>query len=195
MEKNDDSGKPPSDELTSATANLGRFDQILLDLRKYGFSFVTGLTTADGLVHFVKEIPPSISIGIIDVTMVLVAILYFMDTYYNTLLVGSWLDALYLERFRKERGMIGVSFFTGGMLKHESSKWVIRFVYWGLLTSLYLLCLLFLHNELHYCGEISKWFTPDCEPLTNPKFLMLTVSFLATFILTWVAYFVISRPR
>jgi len=41
------SSKQSPDELETAFDNIGRFDQLLLDLRKYCFSFVASLTTAD----------------------------------------------------------------------------------------------------------------------------------------------------
>jgi hypothetical protein len=75
---------------------IGRLDQILEDLRKYGFSIITGLLTAGAFLG--KASTTDLSAAAVFVTvMVLVAALFSVDTYYQVLLSGAVERALDLE--------------------------------------------------------------------------------------------------
>jgi hypothetical protein len=82
---------------------IGRFDTILEDLRKFGFSIITGLLGASGFLNFLG-IPTSgaapaadASAAVFITVMVLVAALFSVDTYYSVLLSGAVERALDLE--------------------------------------------------------------------------------------------------
>lgn len=91
---------------------IGRLDTILTDLRKYGFSIITGLLTAGTFLAFSKpegasslpppgnaaSLLPSPGIAaVFIVVMVLVAALFSVDTYYQVLVSGAAERALDLE--------------------------------------------------------------------------------------------------
>jgi hypothetical protein len=84
---------------------IGRLDTILEDLRKVGFSIITGLLTASTFLNFLgTSTTPGVSAPTTDVravvfiiVMVLVAALFSVDTYYQVLLSGAVERALDLE--------------------------------------------------------------------------------------------------
>jgi hypothetical protein len=94
---------PPSDgwfkEWGECRALIGRLDTILSDLRKYGFTLVTGLFTASALVGgFSKTDLPARDRAVVFIgIMVLILVLFYVDTYYETLLNGAVERALDLE--------------------------------------------------------------------------------------------------
>jgi hypothetical protein len=74
---------------------IGRLDQLLADLRKYGFSIITGLLTAGAFLG--KASTTDLSAAVFVTVMVLVAALFSVDTYYQVLLSGAVERALDLE--------------------------------------------------------------------------------------------------
>jgi len=84
---------------------IGRLDTILEDLRKVGFSIITGLLTASAFLNFLgvpttQGVPaPSTDMraAVFIAVMVLVAALFSVDTYYQVLLSGAVERALDLE--------------------------------------------------------------------------------------------------
>jgi len=84
---------------------IGRLDQTLEDLRKVGFSLITGLLTAGAFLNFLgvqttQGVPaPSSDVraAVFLAVMVLVAALFSVDTYYQVLLSGAIERALDLE--------------------------------------------------------------------------------------------------
>jgi hypothetical protein len=84
---------------------IGRFDTILEDLRKFGFSLVTSLLTASAFLSFlgISNTPPPTSVrAVVFITvMVLVTALFSVDTYYGVLLSGAVERALDLEKGTK----------------------------------------------------------------------------------------------
>lgn len=84
---------------------IGRFDTILEDLRKYGFSIIISLLTASAFLSFlgISNPPPPTSMrAVVFITvMVLVTALFSVDTYYGVLLSGAVERALDLERRTK----------------------------------------------------------------------------------------------
>lgn len=76
--------------------SIGRFDSILVDLRKVGFSIITGLLTAGSFLGFLgigsKDSavpPPGVNGAVFIAIMVLVAALYSVDTNFQVLLIGA----------------------------------------------------------------------------------------------------------
>jgi len=84
---------------------IGRLDTILVDLRKVGFSIITGLLTAGAFLNFLgipttQGVPApttDVSAAVFITVMVLVAALFSVDTYYQVLLSGAVERALDLE--------------------------------------------------------------------------------------------------
>ena len=112
-----------------------KFDATLLDLRKYGFTIVTGLITAGAFLGF-SDPTAVIQIGVIIVSMALVVILYWLDVYYMNLLYGSVFRTRFLELFRLKRGLsIYISvFYTATRIGA-----VLHSLYIGFLISLVIL--------------------------------------------------------
>lgn len=85
---------PYIEEWDKSTQAVDKFDNMLIDLRKYGFSFLTGLITASSLVGIAAGSIPleafaTIEIAVITVTMILVITLYWLDIYYQNVLTGA----------------------------------------------------------------------------------------------------------
>ena len=99
------------EEWKNAREATSKFDEILVDLRKYGFSIITGIITADAFIGFSKPIA-DIQIGAIIVTMILIVILYWVDRYYDGLLWGAVMRTRFLETFRLERAHLS-SYISG----------------------------------------------------------------------------------
>jgi membrane protein YdbS with pleckstrin-like domain len=87
-------------EWAECRTTIGRMDTALEDLRKYGFTLVTGLLTASGLVGSAtssttaSQLVPAASL----VVMVLVLGLFAVDMYYQVLQRGAVTRAIELER-------------------------------------------------------------------------------------------------
>jgi hypothetical protein len=77
-----------SEEWKVCRETIDRFDGILVDLRKYGFSILTGLTTTGSFLGFSAP-TANIQIGVIIVTMALIMVLYWLDIYYRSLISDS----------------------------------------------------------------------------------------------------------
>jgi hypothetical protein len=94
-----------SQEWKECRSIIGRLDTILVDLRKVGFSLITGLLTASAFLNFLGVstaqgvLPPPSDIGaaVFIIVMVLVAALFSVDTYYQVLLSGAVERAMDLE--------------------------------------------------------------------------------------------------
>jgi hypothetical protein len=72
------------DEWKEARSVLARFDNNLHDLRKYGFSFVTALLAANGLISISQTsmVPAEVKASILVVTMGLIVALKLLDCHY-----------------------------------------------------------------------------------------------------------------
>jgi hypothetical protein len=72
------------DEWKEARSVLARFDNNLHDLRKYGFSFVTALLAANGLISIggTAEVTAEVKAAILIVTMGLIVALKLLDRHY-----------------------------------------------------------------------------------------------------------------
>jgi len=124
-----------------------KLDNILVDLRKYGFSFLTGLTTAGSFLGFASP-QQYIQIGVIIVTMVLTVVLYWLDSYYQKLLFGSVLRGRFLEIFKNNRGLTN---YISGLYGSGHVGGILHSLYIGFLIALFVLGL-FAINFLNTVG-------------------------------------------
>jgi len=90
---------PPKEEVLeewkTAQDILKQFDDYLHDIRKYGFSFVTGLLAADVLLG---PVDPKFKLAALTGTMALIVVLYVIDKNYRAFLEAANLRATQLER-------------------------------------------------------------------------------------------------
>jgi hypothetical protein len=124
-----------SDEWVKAREATDKFDGNLFDLRKYGFSILTGLITAGSFLGFSKP-TQFIQVGVIIVTMVLVVILYWLDIYYQGLLYGAVFRTRFLEIFRLNRGL---SIYISALYGASNLGPLLHFLYLGFLIGVLLL--------------------------------------------------------
>lgn len=123
------------EEWKMCRSTTDKFDATLLDLRKYGFTIITGLITAGAFLGF-SQPTKVIQLGVIIVSMVLVVILYWLDIYYMNLLFGSVFRTRFLEIFKLNRALsIYISAFYGSTRIGD----LLHFLYGGFLTGLFVL--------------------------------------------------------
>ncbi len=83
-------------EWQECRATIGRFDSIVVDLRKYGFSLITALLGASAFISFSSaSLDPATAAFVL--IMALITILFFIDVYYTSLMNGAAERALDLE--------------------------------------------------------------------------------------------------
>jgi hypothetical protein len=90
--------EPPDctkDEWAECRATIGRMDSTLADIRKYGFSLVTLLLTANALITNTNAVADRVAAS--SVVMVLVLVLFLMDRYWWVLLREAVERAIELE--------------------------------------------------------------------------------------------------
>ena len=123
----------PSVEMSS------KFDEMLVDLRKYGFSIITGLITAGSFLGFnvggdspLNQLAYAniLHIGVINVTMFLVVILFWLDLYYQNLLYGSVIRTRFLEFIRLRHRL---SVYISGVYTGSSMHYMLYVIYAGFL--------------------------------------------------------------
>src|SRR5207247_1278256 len=84
-------------EWSECRSSIGRFDVILVDLRKIGFSLITALLSASAFLGFLGiqtaptgAAPPiEVRTAVFVTIMGLIAALFFVDNYFETLLSGA----------------------------------------------------------------------------------------------------------
>jgi hypothetical protein len=123
-----------SEEWKACRDAMDRFDGILVDLRKYGFTILTGLTTAGSFLSASDN--GLIQIGVIIVTMSLTVVLYYLDIYYQSLLYGSVFRARFLEIYRLNRGL---TFYISAFYGASRAGGFLHFLYYGFLAALFVL--------------------------------------------------------
>jgi hypothetical protein len=111
------------------------YDAILVDLRKYGFSILTGLITAGSFLGL-EEPTQILQVGVIIVNMILIVILYWLDTYYENLIYGAILRSRFLEIFRLERGL---SVYVSHIFGKSHLAMTLRALYFGFLGGVFVL--------------------------------------------------------
>jgi hypothetical protein len=116
-----------------------KFDEILVDLRKYGFTLITGLLTAGSFLGFtiggdsvLNQVAYAniLHIGVITVTMFLVVILFWLDIYYQNLLYGSVIRTRFLEFSRLKQRL---SIYISGIYTGSSMEFMLYAIYGGFL--------------------------------------------------------------
>jgi hypothetical protein len=117
----------PSDhrleEWTECRTTIGRLDSILADIRKYGFSLVTVLLTANALITTANPVTDRVAAS--SVVIVLVIVLFLMDRYWWVLLRRAAFRASELEK-----GLgIEISGLLGSVAKASHNTQAASFIY------------------------------------------------------------------
>jgi hypothetical protein len=87
-----------SQEWDAARDVLNNFDERLHDLRKYGFSFITGLLSVDAIFAGPSTIPLSWKLAALIATLCLIVSLNLVDRNYRVIQLAATIDAQFLER-------------------------------------------------------------------------------------------------
>jgi hypothetical protein len=85
------------DEWQEARKSVDRFDTILADLRKYGFTLVTGVLSADAFLTTVIPLHDFAIVVVFSAIILLVVALFLLDRYYQVLLWAAVSRAMDLE--------------------------------------------------------------------------------------------------
>ncbi len=109
---------------------IGRLDSILADLRKYGFTLITGLLTASAFLGAGTNRPDA-GVAAFIAVMVLVAALFSVDTYYTATLSGALERALDLEA--QSPSEIGLTRITSRNCQAAGVIWVTLGLYVALM--------------------------------------------------------------
>lgn len=88
-------------EWEKSLESIGKFDDILIDLRKYGFTIITSLI---GIGTFF-QLGLGIQNAILLTNMTLIVVLYWIDLYYRNALTGGLVRSIFLEMFRLEMAL------------------------------------------------------------------------------------------
>lgn len=173
-----------AEEWKTCREAINRFDDILIDLRKFGFSFLTGLTTAGSFLGFASP-EQNLQIGVIVVTMILVMVLYWLDLYYQNLLYGAMFRGRFLEIFKLNRGLgVYISAFYGAAKIGR----ILHFLYVGFLIGLFVLGLF----AIDFFSNVSGLVIP--KEVTDP-FIILLGAFIVTLIGIITLYVLCDRKR
>jgi hypothetical protein len=95
---------PDDSEWKSCLEQTNKFDGYLFDLRKYGFTLITGLITAGSFLGF-ESGTGLVQVGVIVVTMILVRVLFWIDEYYQKALTRIQARGRFVE-ITLNRGLI-----------------------------------------------------------------------------------------
>lgn len=149
-------------EWEKSTEAVDKFDNMLIDLRKYGFSFLTGLIAAGSLLGLAAGTDPAgvlqvaefvkIQIAVIIVTMILVIALYWLDIYYQNVLTGAIIRSEFLGIYRIRK--VELSTVISSFYLNSRLGGVLRFIYGAFLFGLLILGLFVLNIKPHDPQEI-----------------------------------------
>lgn len=127
-------------EWSECRTTVGRFDTILEDLRKYGFSIITGLLAASSFLSFFGVVVTSglpapyieVRTAVFAAIISLIAALFFVDTYYEVLLSAAVERALDIETLtdpgvRLSKYLSYNALQTGAV---DQTKHMYYFLYW-----------------------------------------------------------------
>jgi hypothetical protein len=152
-------------EWKECNEKIAKFDNILIDLRKYGFTVASSLMTAGsflGLQTYTQFQP--FQIVIIFATMALVTVLYWLDIYYQTILAAIILRTQVLEK----KLSFGIDIYVSRFyMRHRIGK-ALHLLYVGFLVSLVIIGAYVVHNnKLDYESGISLplWILLLCVPI------------------------------
>jgi hypothetical protein len=93
-------------EWQECRTTIGRFDTILADVRKYGFTLVTVLLAANALVTTSNPVVDHVAAAI--VVMLLLLVLFMIDNFYWALLQAAVGRALDIEKMDDHQHLSGV---------------------------------------------------------------------------------------
>ena len=86
------------EEWKESRNSIARFDQIIIDIRKYGFTFITGLLSAEAYLFItISGLTPLEKIGITVVNLALIYALFRIDRYHEIFLMGAVQNSINLE--------------------------------------------------------------------------------------------------
>jgi hypothetical protein len=122
---------PNTREWEESRKAIDKFDGMLIDLRKYGFSFLTGLIAAGSLLGVAAENGTEdqfvrIQIAVIIVTMILVITLYWLDIYYETMLTAAVISSEFVEKYKLK---MGLSAFIASFYLYSHLGGILKFLY------------------------------------------------------------------
>jgi hypothetical protein len=163
------------EEWKQSTELSMKFDSVLIDLRKYGFTIIAGLITASSFLGFSFDknqfsSANIIQIGVIDISMILVVILFWLDIYYQSLLYGSVLRSRFLELFRLNYRLSTYlsGIYTGSGLGKSGMADILYLIYGGFLLGIFFL-----------------GFTVSSLPLVDANLASLKTDVLLSLIITF----------
>jgi hypothetical protein len=119
-------------EWQATQADLLKFDDYLHDIRKYGFSFVTGLLTVDVLFSSGNS---NFKLAVLIGTMALIVVLFVIDRNYRVFNAAANLRATVLER----RSPVELSQTIGRLYESQRVGGAFTFVYGGLVAVTFLI--------------------------------------------------------
>jgi hypoxanthine phosphoribosyltransferase len=90
-------------EWKEARISIDRFDNITVDLRKYGFSFITLLLSSTSIFLDVENLLSPLPLIIVPIVIAILTLsLFLADSYYQVLLLATIMHAQHLENINKE---------------------------------------------------------------------------------------------
>jgi hypothetical protein len=140
------------------------FDDILIDLRKYGFTFISALIGSEVFFGLALGAQNAILLTVATITVVI----YWLDLYYRNALSGSLLRSIFLEMFRLEGGL---TYTVSSLYAKTKSEYYIVLLYGGLFaTSIYIAAIL---NSVvvspHMLGNSTQLVANSKELAANSK--------------------------
>ena len=124
----DDSTAGTEKEWEKCLDAVENFDTILIDLRKYGFTFISALIGSEVFFGLGLGIQNAILLTISTFTVVI----YWLDLYYRNALSGTLLRSIFLEMFHLEGGM---TYYTSSIYAKTKSEYYIVLLYGGLFAT------------------------------------------------------------
>ncbi len=158
------------EEWKECRTSIDRFDRIIVDMRKFGFTFMTILFSAGGFLFATTELSRFAKLGIFFSLMVLIYGLFLIDRYHEIFLRAAVLRAIEIEN--------ALDFEITGTIEHEWST--LKTATWGI--KLYLLfcladILLALFSEWQSIFTIESIFFNLSILLTAIIFLLLIYNY------------------
>ncbi len=152
-----------ADEWKECRATIGRFDGLLVDLRKTGFGFVTAIVS--GATFFFaydptkQEVPESGKFAVFTIIMVLTLTLYFIDRVHQIMTQQAVNHACELE------APLGfhITGLLGSVYTRQLSLQLEIGIYWVLLFAVYLASLF--SSEAWRIGLCAAWWPSVYQPI------------------------------
>lgn len=106
--------------------SIDRFDKITVDLRKYGFSFITFIISSSSIIFDATKVQNPLPLVIVPLVISLLTLsLFLADSYYQVLLLAAILHARHLENIHKEvvsRNSAGQMYFGLNLTNYIEDK-------------------------------------------------------------------------